>query len=94
MKNSKFEDLKITEVEALSDFSDQIGELMKSMDEYRVFVDKEDLRRFDKTYKNLSYFWDKIQNQLIYLWDADERSKYRIITKGGGAYKIKKFSYR
>ena len=29
MKNSKFEDLKIAEVEALSDFSDQIGELMK-----------------------------------------------------------------
>ena len=75
MKNSKFEDLKIAEVEALSDFSDQIGELMKSMDEYRVFVDKEDLRKFNKTCKNLSYFWDKIQNQLIYLWDADERSK-------------------
>ena len=74
-KNSKFEDLKNAEVEALSDFSDQIGELMKSMDEYRVFVDKEDLRKFDKTYKNLSYFWDKIQNQLIYLWDEDERSK-------------------
>ena len=34
MKNSKFEDLKNAEVEALSDFSDQIGELMKSMDEY------------------------------------------------------------
>ena len=75
MKNSKFENLKIAEVEALSDFSDQIGELMKSMDEYRVFVDKEDLRKFNKTYKNLSYVWDKIQNQLIYLWDADERSK-------------------
>ena len=73
--NSKFENLKIAEVEALSDFSDQIGELMKSMDEYRVFLDKEDLRKFDKTYKNLSYFWDKIQNQLIYLWDADERNK-------------------
>ena len=28
---------------------------------------------FNKTYKNLGYFWDKIQNQLIYLWDADER---------------------
>ena len=68
MKNSKFEDLKIAEVEALSDFSDQIGELMKSMDQYRVFGDKEDLRKFNKTYKNLSYFWDKIQNQLIYLF--------------------------
>ena len=74
-KKSKFENLKIAEVEALSDFSDQIGELMKSMDQYRVFADKEDLRKFNKTYKNLSYFWDKIQNQLIYLWDADERSK-------------------
>ena len=74
-KNSKFEDLKNAEVEALSDFSDQIGELMKSMDEYRVFVDKEDLRRFDKTYKNLGYFWEKIQNQLIYLWDVDERGE-------------------
>lgn len=70
---SKFENLKLAEVEALSDFSDQIGELMKSMDDYRVFLDSDDIRRFDKTYKNLGYFWDKIQNQLIYLFDADER---------------------
>ena len=74
-KNSKFEDLKNAEVEALSDFSDQIGELMKSMDEYRVFLDRDDIRKFDKTYKNLGYFWEKIQNQLIYLWDVDERSE-------------------
>ena len=74
-KNSKFEDLKNAEVEALSDFSDQIGELMKSMDEYRVFLNKDDIRKFDKTYKNLGYFWEKIQNQLIYLWDVDERGE-------------------
>ena len=74
-KNSKFEDLKNAEVEALSDFSDQIGELMKSMYEYRVFLDRDDIRKFDKTYKNLGYFWEKIQNQLIYLWDADERGE-------------------
>ena len=76
-KNNKFENLKIAEVEALSNFSDQIGELMKSMDDYRVFLDREDLRKFNKTYKNLGYFWDKIQNQLIYLWDADEREGNR-----------------
>ena len=76
-KNSKFEDLKNAEVEALSDFSDQIGELMKSMDEYRVFLDRDDIRKFDKTYKNLGYFWDKIQNQLIYLWDVDERGEIK-----------------
>ena len=74
-KNSKFEDLKNAEVEALSDFSDQIGELMNSMDEYRVFLDRDDIRKFDKTYKNLGYFWEKIQNQLIYLWDVDERGE-------------------
>ena len=73
--NSKFENLKNAQVEALSDFSDQIGKLMKSMDEYRVFLDREDVRKFDKTYKNLGYFWDKIQNQLIYLWDSDERGE-------------------
>jgi len=75
MKLSKLEKLKISEVDALSDFSDLIGEIMKSMDDFRIFVDKEDLRKFDKTYKYLDYFWNKIQNQLIYLWDADERSK-------------------
>jgi hypothetical protein len=48
---------------------------MKSMDEYRPFLDSEDIRKYDKTYKNLGYFWDKIQNKLIYLWDADERNK-------------------
>ena len=75
MNESKFEKLKIAEVEALSDFCDQIGELMKSMDEYSIYVDKEDKRKFNKTYKNLGYFWDKIQDRLIYLWDADERGK-------------------
>ena len=70
---NKFENLKIAEVEALSEFSDQIGELMKSMDDYRIFMDSEDIRKYDKTYKNLGYFWDKIQTQLIYLFDADER---------------------
>ena len=74
-KNSKFEELKNAEVEALSDFSDQIGELMTSMDEYRVCLDRDDIRKFDKTYKNLGYFWEKIQNQLIYLWDVDERGE-------------------
>ena len=48
---------------------------MKSMDEYRVFLDRDDIRKFDKTYKNLGYFWEKIQNQLIYLWDVDERGE-------------------
>ena len=75
MKDSKFENLKIAEVEALSDFCDQIGELMKSMDEYKVFLDKNDLRKYNKTYKNLGYFWDKLQDRLIYPWDADERGK-------------------
>ena len=47
------------------------------MDNFENFYDTLDSNIFidNKTYKNLSYFWDKIQNQLIYLWDADERSK-------------------
>ena len=50
-------------------------EMMKSMDDFRMFVDRKELRRFDKTYKNLGYFWELLQNKLIYLWDADERNK-------------------
>ena len=75
MSDSKFENLKIAEVEALSEFCDQIGELMEKMDEYRPFLNKKDIWKFNKTYKNLGYFWESFQDRLIYLWDADERNK-------------------
>lgn len=75
MKDKKLEELKNVEIDALSEFSDQISEIMNSMDDYRIFVNKEDLRKFDKTYKNLGYFWEQLQNRLIYLWDVDERNK-------------------
>lgn len=77
MKN-KFEDLKLSEIEVLGYFCEQIGDLMKSMDDFRIFLDKKDKKKFDKTYKNLGYFWDKIQNQIIYLCDADEREARKL----------------
>lgn len=72
---SKFEDLKLAEVEALGNFCEQIEEILRGMDEYRLFLDKKDIRKYNKTYQNLVYFWEQLQDRLIYLWDADERSK-------------------
>ena len=76
MNESKFENLKLAEVDALSDFCDLIGEVMKGMDEYRVYLNKNDVRRFNKTYKNLGYFWESIQDRLMNIWDADNREKF------------------
>ena len=73
--NKDFEKLTIAEVEAISNFCDQIGDLMATMDEARMHINKNDRRRYDKTYKNLGYFWEQLQDRLIYLWDADERKK-------------------
>jgi len=70
---SKMENLTIAEVEALSSFCDQISDVLNSMDEYRIHLDKNERRSLDKTYKRLVNLWESIQNKLIYLWDADER---------------------
>lgn len=70
---SKMKNLTIAEVEALSDFSDQISEVLNSMEEYRVHLDKTERRSLDKTYKGLVNLWENIQNKLIYLWNTDER---------------------
>lgn len=70
---NKIKDLKVAEVEALSAFSDQIGDLLNSMDDFRYYLDKKDERRFDKTYKNLVYFWEKLEDELIMVLGADER---------------------
>lgn len=73
--NKDFEKLTIAEVEAISNFCDQIGDLMATIDEARMHINRKDRRRYDKTYKNLGYFWEQFQDRLIYLWDADERNK-------------------
>ena len=73
--NKDFEKLTIAEVEAISNLCDQIGDLMATMDEARMHINRKDRRRYDKTYKNLGYFWEQFQDRLIYLWDADERNK-------------------
>lgn len=70
---SKMKNLTIAEVEALSDFSDQISEVLNSMEEYRVHLDKTERRSLDKTYKGLVNLWENIQNKLIYFWNTDER---------------------
>ena len=75
-KSKSIEEIeKIEKIEEINNNKSEPNELMKSMDEYRVFLDRDDIRKFDKTYKNLGYFWEKIQNQLIYLWDVDERGE-------------------
>ena len=48
--NKDFEKLTIAEVEAISNFCDQIGDLMATMDEARMHINRKDKRRYDKTY--------------------------------------------
>lgn len=72
---SKMKNLTIAEIEALSDFCDQISEVLNSMDEYRIHLDKNERKSLDKTYKGLVNLWENIQNKLIYFWNTDEREE-------------------
>lgn len=70
MKN--IEEIKIMEIEALSDFEDHIGIVLSDMDAFKEYLDKKDLKKFNKCYDYLDNLWEKIEEIIAYLSDADE----------------------
>lgn len=70
-KANSFDNLLKIQLKALEDFCNQIGELMLTMDKARKQIDREDLKIYDKTYKNLGFIWDKLQNKIIYLLNEE-----------------------
>ena len=60
MKN--IEEIKLMEIEALSDFEDHIGVVLSDMDIFREYLEKKDLKKFNKCYDYLDNLWEKVQN--------------------------------
>lgn len=71
-KTNSFDDLLKLQLKALEDFCNQIGEIMFTMEKMRKQIDKDNLKIYDKTYKNLGFIWDQLQNKIIYLLNDDE----------------------
>lgn len=71
-KTNSFDNLLKLQLETLEVFSNQVGELMLTMEKMRKQIDKDDHKIYDKTYKNLGYIWSRLQNKIIYLLNEDE----------------------
>lgn len=73
MKN--IEEIKLMEIEALSDFENHIGTLLSDMDIFREYLDKKDLKKFNKCYDYLDNLWEKVEDIIAKISDADERNR-------------------
>ena len=73
MKN--IEEIKLMEIEALSEFEDHIGLVLADMDIYREYLDRKEYKHFQSCYDYLDNLWEKIEDIIAKLTDADERTK-------------------
>lgn len=76
----KIEEIKLKEIEALSDFQDHIGLLLSDIDDFRVFVDKKEQKQLQRCYEYLDSLWERIEKVICDICDADER-KNKLISK-------------
>lgn len=73
MKN--IEEIKLMEIEALSEVEDHIGALLEDLDVFRDYLNKKELKKLDKCYRYLDNLWEKIENMIAQISDADERNR-------------------
>lgn len=73
MKN--IEEIKLMEIEALSDFEDHIGTLRLIWIFLGEYLDKKDLKKFNKCYDYLDNLWEKVEDIIAKISDADERNR-------------------
>ena len=73
MKN--IEEIKLLEVEALGDFEEHIGVVLSDMDSFREYLDKKEMKKFNKCYNYLDELWEKVEEIIRNICDADERNK-------------------
>lgn len=71
----KLEEIKLMEIDALSEFQDHIGLVLSDMDDYSEYLDKKEFKNFHKCYNYLTMLWEKIEDTIVKLCDADERNK-------------------
>lgn len=71
----KLEKIKLLEVEALSEFQEHIGLVLADMEEYGEYIDNKERKNYQKCYDYLDNLWEKIEEVIAKLCDADERNK-------------------
>ena len=71
----KIEEIRLMEIEALSDFEDHIGIVLSDMDVFREYLENKELKKFNKCYDYLDNLWEKIESMIAKLSDADERNR-------------------
>lgn len=72
---NKLEEIKLMEIDALSEFQDHIGLVLSDMDDYLEYLDKKEYKNFKKCYNYLTILWEKIEDTIVKLCDADGRNK-------------------
>lgn len=73
MKN--IEKIKLMEIEALSEVENHIGTLLEDLDVFRDYLNKKEVKKLDKCYRYLDNLWEKIENMIAQISDADERNR-------------------
>lgn len=73
MKN--IEEIKLMEIETLSEVEDHIGALLEDLDVFRDYLNKKEVKKLDKCYRYLDNLWEKIENMIAQISDADERNR-------------------
>lgn len=73
MKN--LEEIKLMEIDALNEFQEHIGLVLSDMDIYREYLNRKEFKNFQRCYDYLDILWEKIEETIVKICDADERNK-------------------
>jgi len=69
----KINKITLYKIEALGDFQDHIGLVMKDLDEYDEYIPKNKRKKYRKCYETLSEIWQVIETNIEELCDGDKR---------------------
>lgn len=69
----KIEEIKHLEVDALQEITDHLEIVMNDIEIYQEYLSKKDKKVAEKCRKQISRFWEQIENKIIDIFDADDR---------------------
>ena len=71
----RLKEIKIQEVESLSEFQEHIGTLLNDMDTFITYIDVSNFRKFQKCYNYLDFLWGEIEEYINKIMSADDRHR-------------------
>ena len=71
----KNEEIRLKEIEALSEFEEHIEVVLKDMEIYREHLNKRELKKLEKCYDYLDNLWEQIEDTISTIISADDREK-------------------